>query len=294
MIQGSQNSKGLFYVLGSAVVWSFGGVLARFLIVQDSWAIVFWRSVWGALFLIGFLLIRDGLGPTLNSFRRMRFPAIVVALCFCVASISFVVALKFTTVANILLVQATVPLIASSMAWLAFGERVSRNTWIAIALVICGVAVMVSGSFDGSISSIGDSLAILIAVAFATATVVTRRYSDVPMVPAVGLGIVVAAAIAFSQVSSFVVLPFDMVVLFSFGALNLGLGLALFAVGARLIPASISALIGTAEPVLGPLWVWIVHGETPSLRTLTGGAIVMAVLIFNSIYELRYATETGK
>ena len=294
MIQGLQDSKGLLFVLGSAVAWSFGGVLARFLIVQDSWAIVFWRSVWGALFLIGFLLVKDGLGPTLNSFRRMRFPAIVVALCFCVASISFVVALKFTTVANILLVQATVPLIASSMAWLAFGERVSRNTWIAIALVICGVAVMVSGSFDGSISSIGDSLAILIAVAFATATVVTRRYSDVPMVPAVGLGIVVAAAIAFSQVSSFVVLPFDMVVLFSFGALNLGLGLALFAVGARLIPASISALIGTAEPVLGPLWVWIVHGETPSLRTLTGGAIVMVVLIFNSIYELRYAAETGK
>jgi drug/metabolite transporter (DMT)-like permease len=291
MFRGSKYSQGLILVLGSAVVWSFGGVLARFLVVQDSWAIVFWRSIWGALFLIGFLLVRDGLGSTLRNFRRMRLPAIVVALCFCVASISFVVALKFTTVANILLVQATVPLIASSMAWLAFGESVSRNTWIAIALVICGVAVMVSGSFDGSISSVGDSLAILIAVAFATATVITRRYSDIPMVPAVGLGIVIAAVFAFSQVSSFVVLPLDMVVLFSFGALNLGLGLALFAVGARLIPASISALIGTAEPVLGPLWVWIVHGETPSLRTLTGGAIVMVALVLNSIYELKFTNE---
>lgn len=294
MLRISNNSQGLIFVLGSAVVWSFGGVLARFLMVQDSWAIVFWRSFWGALFLLGFLLVRDGLGSTLNNFRQMRLPAMVVALCFCVASISFVVALKFTTVANILLVQATVPLIASTMAWLVFGERVSRSTWIAIALVICGVVVMVSGSFDGSISLVGDSLAILIAVAFATATVVTRRYSDVPMVPAVGLGIVIAAAIAFSQVSSFVVVPSDMVVLFSFGALNLGLGLALFALGARLIPASISALVGTAEPVLGPLWVWIVHGEIPNLRTLTGGSIVLAALVFNSVYELKVASEPAK
>lgn len=287
MLQRSKSVKGLLLVLGSAVVWSFGGVLARFLTVQDSWTIVFWRSVWAALFIVGFLLFQEGISSTAKKFRQMKFPAIIVALGFCLASISFVVALKYTTVANILLVQATVPLIASVMAWISFGERASRDTWISIALVICGVSVMVSGSFDGNFSSIGDLLALLIAFAFASATVVTRRYSDVPMVPAVGLGIIIAAIIAASQVTTYSVSYQDMVVLFSFGALNLGLGLAFFALGARLIPASVSALIGITEPVLGPFWVWFVHDETPTLRTLVGGSIVIFALLINSIYQLK-------
>ena len=85
---------------------------------------------------------------------------------------------------------------------------------------------------------------------------------------------------------------FDMAVLISFGALNLGLGLSLFVVGARLIPASIAALIGTTEPVFGPFWVWIIHGEIPSLRTLIGGVIVIAALIFNSIYQLKLSDNS--
>lgn len=283
----SSYQSGLLLVFGSAIVWSFGGALARFLTIEDSWTIVFWRSVWATVFLVAFLVYRDGFGGTLMQVRRLRWPAFMVAICFCTASISFVVALKYTTVANILFVQATVPLIATMMTWLLFGERVSKPTLAAIGLVICGVSVMVSGSFDGRLSSVGDSLAILIAVAFASATVLTRRYSEIPMVPAVSLGVILASIIALTQAESIAVPAFDMAVLISFGALNLGLGLSLFVVGARLIPASIAALIGTTEPVIGPFWVWIIHGEVPSMRTLIGGAIVIAALMFNSIYQLK-------
>ena len=283
----SSYQSGLLLVFGSAIVWSFGGALARFLTIEDSWTIVFWRSVWATAFLVAFLVYRDGFGGTLTQVRRLRWPAFLVAICFCTASISFVVALKYTTVANILFVQATVPLIATF-----FGERVTKPTLAAIGLVICGVSVMVSGSFDGRLSSVGDSLAILIAVAFASATVLTRRYSEIPMVPAVSLGVILASIIAFTQVQSITVPAFDMAVLISFGALNLGLGLSLFVVGARLIPASIAALIGTTEPVFGPFWVWIIHGEIPSLRTLIGGVIVIAALIFNSIYQLKLSDNS--
>lgn len=286
MIPRSSYQKGLLFVLGSAIVWSFGGSLARFLTIEDSWTIVFWRSVWATVFLVGFSVYREGFIGTLNQVLRLRWPAYFVAVCFCTASISFVVALKYTTVANILFVQATVPLIATLMTWLLFGERVSKPTIAAIGLVICGVAVMVSGSFDGRLSSIGDTLAVLIAIAFASATVLTRRYAEIPMVPAVSLGVILASIIAFTQANSMAVPAFDMAVLFSFGALNLGLGLSLFVVGARLIPASIAALIGTTEPVIGPFWVWIIHGEVPSLRALIGGGIVIAALVFNSIYQL--------
>jgi drug/metabolite transporter (DMT)-like permease len=55
--------------------------------------------------------------------------------------------------------------------------------------------------------------------------------------------------------------------------------MALFVSGARLLPSALAALIGTAEPVLGPIWVWLIHGEVPSARTLIGGSIVFAALL---------------
>ena len=76
-----------------------------------------------------------------------------------------------------------------------------------------------------------------------------------------------------------------MAFLFAFGALNLGLGLALFATGARLIPAAFAALLGTFETILGPVWVWLIHGEMPSARTVIGGSVVFAALIVTSAWN---------
>jgi drug/metabolite transporter (DMT)-like permease len=281
----ADTTRGILLVAGSALVWSFGGTIARFLETTDSWTIVFWRSFFAALFLLGFMLWRDGPRGTYALFKGMGIPGLGVALCFAIASTSFVVALAHTTVANILLMQAGVPLIAALLAWALFRERVSAATWGAIAAVIAGVAVMVSDSFGGKVSPIGDGLALLISVAFATATVITRRHSGVRMMPAVCLGVVMAACVSGTMATSFVVSATDYGLLFAFGALNLGLGLALFATGARLVPAALSALIGTLEPVSGPIWVWLVHSEVPTTRTLAGGMIVFTALVAHLLME---------
>ena len=217
----ADTSRGILLVAGSALVWSFGGTIARFLETTDSWTIVFWRSFFAAVFLFGFMLWRDGPRGTLAMFKGMGIPGLGVAACFAIASTSFVVALKHTTVANILLMQAGVPLIAALLAWALFRERVSAATWGAIAAVITGVAVMVSDSFGGKVSPIGDGLALLIA----------------------------------------------------------------FATGARLVPAALTALIGTLEPISGPIWVWLVHEEVPTTRTLAGGLIVFTALVAHLLME---------
>ncbi len=281
----ADTSRGILLVAGSALVWSFGGTIARFLETTDSWTIVFWRSFFAAVFLFGFMLWRDGPRGTLAMFKGMGIPGLGVAACFAIASTSFVVALKHTTVANILLIQAGVPLIAALLAWALFRERVSAATWGAIAAVITGVAVMVSDSFGGKVSPIGDGLALLIAFAFATATVITRRHSGVRMMPAVCLGVVIAACVSGVMATNFVVSALDYGLLFAFGALNLGLGLALFATGARLVPAALTALIGTLEPISGPIWVWLVHEEVPTTRTLAGGLIVFTALVAHLLME---------
>ena len=278
---------GIVLVCLSAICWSFGGTIARWIDTPDSWAIVFWRSVWAAAFLIAYMVLRDGWRGTVALFTGMGLPGVLVSLCFAGASTAFIVALAHTTVANILLMQAGVPLIAALIAWIVFRERVAPATWGAIAAVISGVAIMVSDSLGGSVSPVGDGLALLIACLFATATVITRRFAHVRMTPATCLGTIIAAVFAASLAGTLAVSMHDMGFLFAFGALNLGLGLVCFASGVRLVPAALAALLGTLEPVLGPIWVWLVHGEVPSERTIIGGTVVFVALLAHLTLEFR-------
>jgi drug/metabolite transporter (DMT)-like permease len=271
-------------VLGSAIVWSFGGTLARFLAIEDGWTIVFWRSLFAALFLAGFMLLRDGPRGTVTLFRNMGLPGVAVGFCFAIASISFILALAYTTVANVVLIQAGVPLIAALVSWIVFRERISLLTWLAITAVIGGVAIMVSDSVSGAASPIGDALAVLIAFVFALATVITRRYAHVRMTPAACFGTIVAGTVAAIMSSGLAVTASELGVLVTFGALNFGLGLALFVTGARLVPSALAALLGTAETVLAPVWVAAIHGEIPSVNTILGGTVVLtALLIYLSV-----------
>lgn len=285
---------GFLLVFLAALCWSLGGVIARFIEADDSWTAVFWRSVWAASFLFCFMLWRDGLRGTALLFRRMGLPGLAVAGCFAFASSAFVIALSYTTVANILLMQAGAPLFAALIAFLLLGERVSAPTWIAIATVLGGVAVMVSGSLTGGVSAVGDGLALMIVIVFSIATVLTRRFADVRMTPAMCLGTAAAGLFASTQASTLAVTATDMGFLFAFGAVNLGLGLAFFATGARMIPAAYAALLATFETLLGPVWVWLVHAETPSARTLLGGAIVFSALLAHIALEFRRLSRPAR
>lgn len=250
---------------------------------------MFWRSYFATFFLLIFMVLRDGLPSTVNAFRDMGRPGLIVAACFAIASISFVVALSYTTVANILLMQAGVPLLAALISWAMFRERTPVATWIAIGLVIVGVAIMVSNTFTGKVSPVGDGLSLLIALAFAIATVTTRRHRGIRMVPANTLAVGVAMLVSAYMAKVYIVSWSDFAWLVAFGGLNLGLGLALFSYGARMLPAAVAALVGVLEPVLGPIWVWLVHGEVPDQRTLLGGAVVFSALLAHLAFEFHRA-----
>lgn len=271
----------------AALCWSLGGVIARFIEIDDSWTVVFWRSVWAVAFLAGYMIWRDGVSGTMTLFRRMGLPGLAVACCFAIATTSFVVALSHTTVANILLMQAGAPLFAALLAFAFFRESIAGTTWVAIGAVLLGVGVMVSDSLTGSVSPIGDGLSLLIVIVFSIATVLTRRFSHVRMTPAMCLGTAMAGLFAATQASTLAASGADMGFLVAFGAVNLGLGLAFFATGARLIPAAYAALLATFETLLGPVWVWLAHAEVPSTRTMIGGAIVFAALLLHIGLEFR-------
>lgn len=282
-----ERRTGMLLVFLSALFWSLGGTIARFIEAPDSWTVVFWRSFWASICIFAFIVIRDGWHGAWRAFRTMGVPGYAVSVCFAIASTSFVIALSYTTVANVLLIQAGVPLLAALFGWIFFRERVSGATWGAIFAVIFGVGVMVSESIGGEVSPIGDGLALLIACVFATATVITRRYSHVRMTPATCLGTALACLFAATQASTLNTSATDAAYLFAFGVVNLGLGMVCFAMGARLIAAAYAALIGCFEPILGPVWVWLIHGEEPSQRALIGGAIVVAALLCHVLLQFR-------
>ena len=285
--------RGALLVFGAAMAWSFGGAIARGLETADPWTIIAWRSIFAALFLMAFMLWRDGPAGTLRLFRSMGLPGAGVAACFAVASISFVVALGHTSVANILLMQAGVPLIAALLGVVFLREAVDLVTWAAILAVIGGIGVMVSDSFAADVSFVGDGLALLIAIVFAGATVITRRFSGVRMTPAVCLGVMIGAVVGISLSDGLAVGGRDLGLLFLFGALNLGFGMAMFVTGARLIPSALAALISTMEPVFGPVWVWLIHGEVPAPRTLIGGGAVFLALICHILWQWHRSRRTA-
>lgn len=279
--------KGLLMVIAAAMAWSFGGVIGRALEAADPWTTIAWRSFFAALFLFAFMIRRDGMAGTTRLFRTMGLPGICVALCLAASTIAFVVALGYTSVANILLMQAGVPLIAALLGVVFLRERVDPVTWGAIAAVFFGIFIMVWNSFGAVSSPIGNALALTIALCISLATVITRGYPGVHMTPAVALGMLVGLAVGIAKSSDLSVSLPDLGLLMLFGAFNLGLGMALFVTGARVIPAALAALISTLEPALGPVWVWLVFGEVPATHTLIGGAVVFGALLVHILWQWR-------
>lgn len=309
----SQEKVGATLVFLSALFWSFGGAIARFLDIEDSWTIVFYRALFAGLFLVGFLLFRDGPRETIRLYRNMGIPGLLVGFGFAIASTCFIIAISYTTVANVVLIQAGVPLFAALMAWVVYRESISFTTWIAIAAVIVGVAIMVMGGpfiaqaddmlglglvdhatiaathpgIDIRYAWFGNLLALTIAIVFAMVTVVTRRFKNIRQTPGASIGCFAASFVAFTQAGSIQVTGGELAILMAFGALNLGLGMAFFVTGARMIPAAFAALLGTAETMLSPVWVAIFYDEVPGIETIIGGAILLAALLFYLLSALR-------
>ncbi len=285
--------RGAILVCAAAIIWSSGGLIARF-ISADVWTQAAGRGLFGCLALLTFLLIRDG-RQTWSLFRNLGLPGIAVGVCFATASLCFVIALRHTTVATILIIQSTSPLLAGLIAWIWMREAIGWVRCLAMVVALGGVTLMVVGGDSGSSQGTGDLLGILLSmvipVAIACATVVVRRYQNIRMTPAgcVATGLLAAAGLLMRD-WGVPVAGADLGLLFLFGACQLALGLICFTTGARLVPAAEASLLGLLESVLGPLWVWIFLAEHPGDYALVGGALVLAAVIANTLYDARRTT----
>lgn len=284
-----RHALGLALVAVAALLWSTGGLVVRSLDEVDTWTTVAHRSLWASVFLVLFVVVRDRRDAA-RSFTSMGLAGLVVAVCFAVASVAFVVAVGMTTVANTVIAISTAPLVAAVLGRVVLAEPVAGRTWAAAGATIVGAAVMVSGSSAAEATRVGDAVAFLIPLALATATVTIRRHQHVLMVPAMATGTMIAAAVSLPLAGSLAVGRADLGLLVFFGAGQLGLGLALFGMGARWAPPADVTLVTLIEPVLAPLWVWMVFAEQPGTAALVGGSLVLGALAVHTVVDLRRRT----
>src|SRR5262245_58289061 len=274
--------SGTLLVACAAVCWSSGGLIAR-LVTTAPWTTSFWRSVSAAVFLSVVLSIARRRSIVAQC-REGGWPLLAVAACMALASTCFIFSLTYTSVANTLILISTGPYVAGLLGWLMLGERVAPHAWATMGVALAGATVMGSDSYSrGTI--VGDLLAIVMAVSFATATVLVRSRPETPMAPASALATTLTALVALPFSEPLQTSARDLGLLTAFGVGNYGAGFLLFMAGARLIPAAQSALIGMLETVLGPLWVWLLLDERPSAATLIGGALILAALLANTLFE---------
>ncbi len=272
----------IFLVVVSALIFSTGALFVRGLDHPHAWTTVFWRSVSASVSLLILIVWRERKN-SLQVILKMGKPGWAVGAAFSGASVGMVVALSRTSVAIVLVIYALAPLAAAVLAWIFIGERVRGYTWLAIAVTVVGVGYMVSGS-SASGSAIGALIALIVPVSFGFGTVIIRRHSAIAMIPAMLLAAFISAVIALPFAHPFDVTTHDLVLMLAFGFAQLGVGLAIFAVGAAGAPATNVALLSMLEPIMGPIWVWIFMNEYPGVPALIGGTTVFTALVIHTLY----------
>jgi len=278
-----QYRLGLLYVTASAIAWSTAGLFTR-LIPLDSATMLVWRGLFGAGGLLLAILALEGRSAA-RKLRATLWPSLLFALVSAAGMVCFITSLRYTTVAHVAIIYATVPFAAAGLAWLVMRERPSTGAVAASLAALAGVAVMVGFGGDGGL--LGDLLAFGMTAAMAAIIVIARQVRGIAVMPAACLSALLSAVVSWPFGSPIEVSAPELGLLALFGLVNSALGLALFTLGSRLLPAIETALIGSLDAPLAPVWVWLGFGETPSRATAIGGAIVLAAVTAHIAREAR-------
>ena len=279
------HKHGLLFVFAAGVLWSTVGLGIRMIEDAVVWQILFYRSISMSLFLYMVIRLRSGESPFLQ-IRRIGLPAFVAGLSLVAAYSGGIYAIQNTSVANAMLLFATAPFMAAVLGWLVLREPVRAATWIAIAVALGGILVMVSDK-TGDVAVQGSLAALGSALGFAVFTVALRWGRSGEMLPSVFLSGLFAIVITFGICQflelSVVLSLQDGGVAMGMGVFQVGAGLILYTLGSRSLPAAELTLLSLAEVLLGPLWVWLFLNETVSLNTLVGGAVLLIAIAGNAV-----------
>ncbi|TDK35625.1 DMT family transporter [Rhizobium deserti] len=283
-----QYRLGVIYVALSAVAWSLSGLFMR-AIEADLPTILFLRGLVSGSATFAFFFYLEGRGGW-NILKSIRGPTLAATFLSSASMVAGLGSIYYTSVADAMVIYATVPFVTAAIAFLFIGEKAGRSTLIASAVAFAGVAVMLVDVQPGG-SLLGKGLAAVMTLTVAALAVVMRQHRNVPMLPAMALSAYLCSACTFWFASPAMATQSDIMLIVGFGVVQNALGLILYTFGAKRIPAADASLLTALEVPMTPLWVWIFMSEVPPQATLIGGPIVLMALFGHIWVEVRRNRE---
>lgn len=288
-----QYKTGVALVVTAGILWSLMGLTIRLLDDASTWQILLWRPVGMIPVMAAFVWWRSG--SVLGPWRRTGWAGVVGGLGLVAAFAGAIYAIQSTTIANAVFLFSATPFFSAVLGWVLLREKVRAATWVAIAVAVLGMAIMVreganAGALAGNLAAIGSALG------FAVFAITVRWGKLADMLPAVILGglfsMAVAAIVLASQGQPLAPSLRDIAIIIAAGAIILGIGMTLFTLGSRVVPAAEATLLTMLEVVLGPVWVWLFLSESASLMTFVGGSVVICAVALNALTGLRQSAPT--
>lgn len=275
--------RAIAFMLVAAICWSSGGYLVRLLSIANAWEIVFWRSVFMALFVTGVLLVIHRRNMP-RAVAAAGWPALMSGAFLAGSFVFYIGSLTRTTVANTNVLMSVSPFLAALAARAILKEPVPARTWLAMAAAFAGVVAMFAGSLDAGRVT-GNLLALGVSACFAAQVTMLRKFhATVDMLPQVLAAGVISLVVAGVVAPPFAASARDFVVLAIMGAIQLGTGCLLATAASKALSATQMGLLALLEPVLGPVWVWLLMSENPGPAALAGGAIVLGAVLANEAF----------
>ena len=276
-------ARGRILIVIAAILWSLSGAFTKVLTQESSFQmgpapvaglqIAFFRALFAGLSLVPVLR------PAAISFRPMMF---VMVLCFAAMNALFVLAMVWGKAANAILLQYTAPMwmYLASIWWL--GERPDRRNSIALVIGLLGIAVIIWGGWqEAQILVVAIALGSGLAYAGVILCLRVLRGASAPWMTVLNH---LCAAFALLPLLWFIWPPTpsieQLLTLFLFGAIQMAFPYWLMARGLRVVSPQEAGTITLLEPLLNPVWAYLVapRTEVPSLYTFFGGAFILGAL----------------
>ena len=251
----------------------------------DTWGLVFYRGIipFFTVF-FGMLLIYR-----LNFFRILftsGYHGLIYVGTFSVTNITFVVSIQNTNVANTLVMIATAPMLSAILGAIFLKEPPDKKTWVSIIITFLAVLYIFFDSIKIG-NFYGDILGFITAIGLAVGAVTIRSAKSKNLVPAAVVGKLFVASFALLFIENFALIGSDIFIVPLMCILCVAIPFVLVTIAPRFIPAAEVNLFFLLETIIGPIWVWLIIKEQPSIETLFGGAIIIITIAIHSFLKLK-------
>ena len=251
----------------------------------DTWGLVFYRGIIPFFtVLLGMLIIYK-----LNFFKILLssgYHGIFYVITFSVTNITFVVSIQNTNVANTLVMIATAPMLSAILGAIFLKEPPDKKTWISIMITFLAIIYIFYDSLKLG-NFYGDILGFITAIGLAVGAVIIRSAKNKNLVPAAVVGKLFVATFALLFIESFALVGADQLIVPLMCILCVAIPFVLVTIAPRFIPAAEVNLFFLLETIIGPIWVWLIIKEQPSLETLQGGLIIVFTIAIHSYLKLK-------